>query len=74
MGRHKGNGHCFGDVMDVWGMGVALVTSPGGSNVEMDVVWYKNEAVGGEVTSESGSVALIDFLYFFPLSAEYIIW
>ena len=55
-------------------MGVALVTSQGGSNVEMDVVWYKNEAVGGEVTSESGSVALIDFLYFFPLSAEYIIW
>ena len=52
-------------------MGVALVTSQGGSNVEMDVVWYKNEAVGGEVTSESGSVALIDFLYFFPLSAEY---
>ena len=66
MGRHKGNGQCFGDVMDVCGMGVALVTSQGGSNVEMDVVWYKNEAVGGEVTSESGSVALIDFLYFFP--------
>ena len=53
-------------------MGVALVTSQGGSNVEMDVVWYKNEAVGREMTSESGSVALIDFLYFFsPLCRVY---
>ena len=58
---------CFCDVMDVWGMGVALVTSRGGSDVEMDVVWHKNEAVGEEVTSESGGVALIDCLYFFPL-------
>ena len=33
---------------------MALVTSQRGSNVEMDVVWHKNEAVGGEVTSESG--------------------
>ena len=48
-------------------MGVALVTSRGGSDVEMDVVWHKNKAVGEEVTSESGGVALIDFLYFFPL-------
>ena len=45
----------------------ALVTSQGGSDVEMDVVWHKNEAVREEVTSKSGSVALIDFLYFFPL-------
>ena len=27
---YTGNGHCFGDVMDVWGMGVALVTSHAG--------------------------------------------
>ena len=26
------------DIMDVWGMGMALVTSRGGSDVEMDVV------------------------------------
>ena len=58
MGHLKGNGLCFCDVMDVWEMGVALVTSRGGSDVEMDVVWHKNEAVGEEV---------IDFLYFFPL-------
>ena len=50
-------------------MGVALVTSQGGSDVEIDVVWHKNEAVGEDVTSESEGVAIIDFLYF--LSAEY---
>ena len=43
------------------------MTSRGGSDVEMDVVWDKNEAVGEEVTSESGGVDFIDFLYFFPL-------
>ena len=73
MGRQKGNGQCFGDVMDVWGMGVTLVTSQGGSNVEMDVVWHKNETVGGEVTSESGSVSLIDFLHFFFLLCR-VLW
>ena len=46
MGRHRVNGH---DVMDV-----ALVTSQGGSNVEMDMVWHKNEE---KVMSESGGVA-----------------
>ena len=38
MGGHRGNEWCFGDVIDVWGMDVALVTSKGGSNAEMDVV------------------------------------
>ena len=46
---------------------MASVTSRDSSDVEMDVVWHKNKAVGEEVTSESGGVALIDFLYFFPL-------
>ena len=40
--------------MHVLAMGVALVTSHSGSNVEMDVVLHKNEAVGGEVTSDLG--------------------
>ena len=35
-------------------MGVALVTLHGGSNVEMDVVLHKNEAVRREVTSDLG--------------------